>query len=192
MKMFDILKNKVLVATKSGHGSSPPSPTQQHVESDHRRQGSDYVTGFSLPVDINLAPSTCISSQHKQQTGNRHNQTRSLERGYPLLNDVTLRQDNSGDSSPRPYSNATPRHAIVECSPKLLKVNPSTQSHILEGFMGLLWFTYVSVRNWSPVQVESTSSNSLVLFYPHIEHFIHNLWFLSVMSVLVMPHKGLE
>lgn len=135
--MFDILKNKVLVATKNGHGSSPPSPTQQHVESDHRRQGNDNVTGFSLPVDITLAP-TCTFPQHKQQTGNRHNQTGSSERGYPLLNDVTLGQDNSGDSSPRPYSNATPRHAIVVCSPKLLKVIPSTQSHILEVFMGLL------------------------------------------------------
>lgn len=138
MKMFDILKNKVLVATKNGHGSSPPSPTQQHVASDCRRQGNDYVTGFSLPVDINLAPSTCIFSQHKIHTGSSHNQTSSSERGYPLLNDVTLGQDNSGDSSPRPYSYASPRHAIVVCSPKLLKVIPSTQSHILEGFMGLL------------------------------------------------------
>ena len=167
--MFDILKNKVLVATKNGHGSSPPSPTQQHIESDHRRQGNDYVTGFSLPVDITLAPSTCTFPQHKQQTGNRHNQTGSSERGYPLLNDVTLGQDNSGDSSPRPYSNATPRHAIVVCSPKLLKVIPSTQSHILKYLWFLLGFTYVSVCNWSLIQVESTSSNSLVLFYPCIE-----------------------
>lgn len=153
MKMFDILKNKVLVATKNGHGSSPPSPTQQqqqqqHVESDHRRQSNEYVTGFSLPVDITLAPSTCTFPQHKQQTGNRHNQTGSTERGYPLLNDVTLGQDNSLDSSPRPYSNATSRHAIVVCSPKLLKVIPSTQCHILEEvFMGLVGI-YLCICLW--------------------------------------------